>query len=112
MMKVEAVLRPEKFNDVANALVDNGFLGMTMVEAQGRGRQKGVKRLWRGREYRVNLWPKVYLTLLVNDADVPKVIDIVNAASGTGEVGDGIIFATPVHTLVRIRTKEKGPEAL
>ncbi len=112
MKKIEAVIRREKLKDVRKVLVAAGFLGITVYDVLGRGRQKGLDLQFRGREYQVDLLPKTKVELLVGDADVEKVIDLIVKTAGTGRVGDGKIAVLPVHNIVRIRTGERGEEAV
>ncbi len=112
MKKIEAVIRSEKLNDVKAALARAGFIGATTYEVKGRGRQKGIIQLWRGREYRVDLLPKLKIEVAVKDEDVEKVIEIIKSKAVTGEIGDGKIFVYPLEEVVRVRTGERGEEAL
>jgi nitrogen regulatory protein P-II 1 len=113
MKKIEAVVRLEKFRAVKDALEDAGFTGLTAYRVRGRGRQGGIKLQWRGvREFRVDLVPKAKIELVVEDADVERVIDVITKAAFTGEVGDGKIFVIPVEEAVRIRTGERGKDAI
>jgi Amt family ammonium transporter len=111
MKKIEAIIRPEKFNDVKIALEDMGIIGMTVIEVKGRGIQGGVERQWRGRPYKVDLLPKVTLFIVVNDDVVQGVVDTIVANAQTGEIGDGKIFISPVEEVVRVRTGERGTSA-
>lgn len=112
MKKIEAVIRPEKLEDVREALDEAGFHGMTVTEVEGRGRQKGVTLQWRAGEYCVDFLPKAKLEVVVPEREADAVIDVVQEAARTGEVGDGKIFVTPVEDVVRVRTGERGKEAL
>ncbi|MFP3263840.1 MAG: P-II family nitrogen regulator [Nitrososphaeria archaeon] len=113
MKKIEAVVRLEKFDAVKGALEAEGFMGLTAYRVRGRGRQGGVRLQWRGvREFRVDLIPKVKIELVVDDGDVERVINIISRAAYTGEVGDGKIFVIPVEDAYRIRTGERGRDAL
>ena len=115
MKKIEAIVRPEKLDDVRKAIEAVGYPGITMTEAQGHGKQKGVVQQWRGETYRVEFLPKIKLEMVVADADVDKIIQaIIKAAksNGAGAVGDGKIFVSDVREVVRIRTGERGPSAI
>ncbi len=113
MHKVEAIIRPEKLNDVKNALAQAGFLGLNVVHVTGRGVQKGIVHIGRGGQtYEVDMLPKVKLEVVVRDEDVERVIDIIIGAARTGHIGDGKIFVIPVAQAVRVRTGERGEGAL
>ena len=112
MKKIEAIIRPEKLEDVKHALEDIGCIGMTVIEVKGRGSQGGIERQWRGRPYKVDLLPKVKISIVVRDEDVEPVIDTIVANAATGEVGDGKIFVSPVEEVIRVRTGDRGPSAL
>jgi nitrogen regulatory protein P-II 1 len=109
---VTAVVKPFKLDDVKQALHDVGVAGMTVSEVQGHGRQRGHTEVYRGAEYVVDFVPKVRLEVVVDDADVARVIDAIVDAARTGQIGDGKVWTTAVSDLVRIRTGERGPEAL
>ena len=104
--KIEAIIRSEKLNQVKSALEGIGVLGMTVYEVHGRGEQKGLEFTHRAGKYRVDLLPKTKIEIIVNDADLQKVIDTVIASARTGDIGDGKIFVSPVERVVRIRTGE------
>ena len=113
MKKVEAIIRIEKLNDVKVSLADNGYVGLTTYEVKGRGRQKGIVLQWRGvKEYRVDLLPKTKIELVVDDNDVQKVVEIIREKALTGRVGDGKIFILPVEDVIKIRTGERGKDAI
>ncbi len=112
MKKIEAVIRPERLDVVREALDAKGFSGMTVTQVEGRGRQKGITLQWRAGEYRVEFLPKVKLEIVVNDEDVEQVVDIICDAAATGKIGDGKIFILPVDDVVRVRTKERGKDAI
>ncbi len=112
MKKIEAIIRPEKLEDVRKALEEAGFPGMTVSEVKGRGRQGGITLQWRAGEYRVEFLPKVKLEIVVEDNDVEQVVDIICDAAATGKIGDGKIFILPVEDVVRVRTKERGKDAI
>ncbi len=112
MKKVEAIIRPERVNAVTHALEEKGFLGLTLTEVKGRGRQKGIKLQWRAGEYQVDILPKVKVEVVVKASKTDEVIDTIVEAAATGKVGDGMIFVCPVEDLIRVRTRERGKEAL
>ncbi|MEM2942222.1 MAG: P-II family nitrogen regulator [Candidatus Bathyarchaeia archaeon] len=112
MIKVEAIIRREKLDDVKAALSERGFLGMTAWEVRGRGRQKGYLLNFRGRTINVDLLPKTKIELVVEDDDAEKVIEIIRKNALTGEIGDGKIFLCPVTDVVRVRTGERGGRAV
>ena len=112
MKLVTAVIKPFKLDDVKSALDAFGVHGLTVSEASGYGRQKGHTEVYRGAEYTVDLVPKVRIEILVDDADANDVIDVVGKAAQTGRIGDGKIWLTPVDVVVRVRTGERGAEAL
>jgi nitrogen regulatory protein P-II 1 len=112
MKKLEAIVRPDKLEDVKEALVGLGHAGLTVTEVKGHGIQKGVTQQWRGQEYSIDLLPKVSIMAVVNDHEVNDAIEAIGAAARTGMIGDGKIFVSPVEEVVRIRTGEVGPETL
>lgn len=112
MIKVEAIIRPAKVEDVKNALDKAGYVSLTITEVKGRGQQKGIKQVWRGREYVVDILPKVKVELVVNDEKADEVVGIIQQSAYTGNFGDGKIFVIPVQKVVRIRTGESGADAL
>jgi nitrogen regulatory protein P-II 1 len=112
MKKIEAIIREEKFDSVKAALEENGFIGLTSTEVRGRGQQKGLSLQWRVGEYRVDLLPKIKVEVVVRDGDAEKVLDIVCDSARTGDIGDGMIFVTPVEEVCRVRTGERGEAAL
>lgn len=112
MRKVEAIIRPEKLEQVKLGLEEKGFLGLTITEVKGRGRQKGITQQWRGREYQVDILPKVKLELVVKADDVEEVVSLLLEVAKTGKVGDGKIFIIPVEDVIRVRTGERGRNAL
>ena len=109
---VTAIIKPFKLEDVKDALRAAGILGLTVVEIQGYGRQGGKTEAFRGNEYKIDFVPKVMLKVLVDTADVDKVIDLIGQSARTGKIGDGKIWATPVDRLMRIRTGELGDDAI
>ena len=112
MKLVTAVIKPHRLDEVRAALETFGVSGMTVTEASGFGRQKGHTEVYRGAEYEVDLVPKVRLEILVDDSDVDDVVQTVTKAAHTGKIGDGKVWVVPVETVVRVRTGERGPDAL
>jgi len=112
MRLVTAVLKPFKLDDVKTALEAAGVQGMTVGEVQGFGRQRGHTEVYRGAEYQVDFVPKVRLEVLVDDADAARVVEAIVTAASTGSIGDGKVWSVPVDDVVRVRTGERGPEAL
>jgi nitrogen regulatory protein P-II 1 len=112
MKKIEIVTRPFKLDEVKTALTQAGVKGMTVSEVKGFGRQRGHKEVYRGAEYQVDLVPKVKIEVVVEDAKAQEIIEVVQNAARTGQVGDGKIFVVPVEEVVRIRTGETGEEAV
>ncbi len=112
MKKIEAIIRPEKLDEVKSALEKENLVSMNVTEIRGRGRQKGAKLMWRGDEYLMEMVPKMKIDMVVRDADAEKVVKIVREAAYTGNIGDGKIFVLPVEEAIRVRTGERGEEAL
>ncbi len=112
MKLITAIVKPARVNEIKDVLQANGVTGMTVSEAVGFGRQKGHTEVYRGAEYTVDLIPKVRLEILVGDADLDRVLDLVTSTANTGSIGDGKIWVTPVETVVRVRTNERGSDAL
>jgi len=112
MRLVTAIIKPFKLDDVKSALQDFGISGMTVSEASGYGRQRGHTEVYRGAEYTVDLVPKVRLEVLVEDHDVEDVVTLVVTSAQTGRIGDGKVWVVPVETVARVRTGERGPDAL
>jgi nitrogen regulatory protein P-II 1 len=112
MKKVEAIIKPIKFEDVKRALEEAGFTSMTVTEVKGRGTQKGITQQWRGQEYRVDMISKVKIELVVEDGMADKAISAIIDNARTGSIGDGKIFVTPVESIIRIRTGDKDGKAL
>jgi nitrogen regulatory protein PII len=112
MKKIEAIIKPFKLDDVKEALNDIGIKGMTVSEVNGYGRQKGHKEIYRGAEYIVDFIPKVKLEIIVEASRVDEVIEKIRNAANTGKIGDGKIFVLPVEEVIRVRTGEKGREAI
>ena len=112
MRLVTAIIKPFKLDDVKTALEAPGVQGMTVSEASGYGRQRGHTEVYRGAEYTVDLVPKVRLEVLVADEDAEAVVDVIVGAAQTGRIGDGKVWTVPVETVARVRTGERGPDAL
>ena len=112
MKKIEAIIKPFKLDDVKEALSSIGVQGMTVTEVKGFGRQKGHKEIYRGAEYLVDFLPKIKIETVVVTEMADQVIEKILAAARTGTIGDGKIFVTPVETVIRIRTSEKGTDAV
>ena len=112
MVKIEAILQPSKLDAVKDALLDAGIEGMTILEARGHGRQKGHTEFYRGREYTVDLLPKVKIEMVVNDEMKDKAIEAIGSAARTGRIGDGKIFISRIDDAIRIRNDERGETAL
>ncbi len=112
MTKIEAIIQPGKFETVKGALIEIGVEGLTVSEVRGHGRQKGHTEVFRGREYSVDLLPKVKVELVVADEIAEKVIDTITANASTGKIGDGKIFVYKIDDVIRIRNRERGVAAI
>jgi nitrogen regulatory protein P-II 1 len=112
MQKIEAIIQPSRLDAVKDALIEIGVEGMTILEARGHGRQKGHTEFYRGREYTVDLLPKVKLELVVHDEAAEKVINAIVSTARTGHIGDGKIFVSRIDEAIRIRNDERGETAL
>ena len=112
MKLITAVVRPEKFSDVKDALESYGVQGMTVLTVHGYGRQRGHREVYRGAEYDVSLVPKIRLEVVVDDADVDSVVSTITSAAQTGKIGDGKVWVIPVDSVVRVRTGETDEAAL
>ncbi len=112
MKKIEAIIKPFRLDDVKEALNEIGIQGMTITEVKGYGRQKGHTEIYRGSEYVVDFIPKVKIELVVEAGWTEKVVTIIQEAANTGKLGDGKIFIFPVEEAIRIRTGEKGKDAI
>ncbi len=112
MRKVEAIIKPFKLDEVKEALNEVGIQGITVSEVKGFGRQKGHTELYRGAEYVVDFIPKIKMEIIVADEQVETVVNTIEEAAKTGRIGDGKIFVTPIDEVVRIRTGERGEDAL
>ena len=112
MKKIEAIIKPFKVDDVKEALNAIGIKGMTVLEVKGYGRQKGHKEIYRGAEYIVDFIPKTKMEIIVEASQVDEIIETIRNAANTGKIGDGKIFVLPVEEVIRVRTGEKGKEAI
>ncbi len=112
MIKIEAIIKPFKLDDVKEALNEAGIQGMTISDVKGYGRQKGHKEIYRGAEYVVDFIPKVKIEVVVDSESVENIIEVIRRAAYTGKIGDGKIFVIPVEEAIRVRTGEKGKDAL
>lgn len=112
MRLVTAVIKPHRLEEVRVALETFGVQGMTVAEVSGYGRQRGHTEVYRGAEYTVDLVPKVRLDVVVDDVDAPDVMDVIVRAAATGRIGDGKVWSVPVDDIVRVRTGERGLDAL
>ncbi|MCD4805457.1 MAG: P-II family nitrogen regulator [Desulfobacterales bacterium] len=112
MNKIEAIIKPFKLDDVKDILNEIGVHGMTISEVKGYGRQKGHKEIYRGAEYLVDFIPKVKIEIVVESDKTDKVVEAIIKASNTGKIGDGKIFVFPVEEAVRVRTGERGKDAV
>jgi nitrogen regulatory protein P-II 1 len=112
MMKVEAVIQPAKLDAVKAALIEAGIEGMTILEARGHGRQKGHSEFYRGREYTIDLLPKIKIEMIVSDSLKEKTVQAILASARTGQIGDGKIFVSRVEEAIRIRNDERGETAI
>jgi nitrogen regulatory protein P-II 1 len=112
MKRIDAIIKPFKLDDVKEALARVGVQGVTVTEVKGFGRQKGHTELYRGAEYTVDFLPKAHLTIIASEEQVAAIVDAIVGAARTGKIGDGKIFVTPLDEVVRIRTGERGPDAI
>lgn len=112
MTKVEAIIQPSRFESVKEALIEIGVEGMTVLEVRGHGRQKGHTELYRGREYSVDLLPKIKLEIVVDDKMAERAVETILKVASTGKIGDGKIFLSKIDDAIRIRNQERGPAAL
>jgi nitrogen regulatory protein PII len=112
MKKIEAIIKPFKLDDVKEALNEIGIQGMTISEVKGYGRQKGHKEIYRGAEYVVDFIPKIKIEIIVESAMLDKVVEKIRASANTGKLGDGKIFVLPVEQVIRVRTGERGKDAI
>ncbi len=112
MKKIEAIIKPFKLDEVKTALTKIGIQGMTVTEVKGFGRQKGHTEIYRGSEYKIDFLPKVKIELIISDDLVPQAVENLERAAKTGKIGDGKIFIFPVEEVIRIRTGERGKDAI
>lgn len=112
MKKIEAIIKPFKLDDVKEALNEIGIQGMTITEVKGYGRQKGHKEIYRGAEYIVDFIPKLKIEIVVDSARVDEVVEVIRKSATTGKIGDGKIFVMPIDAAIRVRTGERGPDAI
>lgn len=112
MKKIEAIIKPFKLDEVKEALHDVGINGLTVTEAKGFGRQKGHTELYRGAEYVVDFLPKIKIEVIVEASQLDRAVDAIQQAANTGRIGDGKIFVSPIENVIRIRTNERGPDAI
>ncbi|MCK2185674.1 P-II family nitrogen regulator [Halomonas getboli] len=112
MKLITAIIKPFKLDDVREALADNGVQGITVTEVKGFGRQKGHTELYRGAEYVVDFLPKVKVEIAVDDGRLDSVLDAICSAANSGKIGDGKVFVTPLEDVIRIRTGERGADAV
>ena len=112
MKKIEAIVKPFKLDEIKDALTGLSIEGMTVTEVRGFGRQKGHKEIYRGAEYVVDFLPKMKLEVVVDDSMVDRIVGAISDIARTGQIGDGKIFVTTVEEAIRIRTGERGPDAL
>ena len=112
MKKIEAIIRPEKLDSVRHALEEISSPGLMITEIEGHGKQKGITRQWRGKEYKVELLSKIKIEVIVKDKDVGHITKAITEAAYTGSIGDGKIFVYPVENVSRIRTREEGESAI
>jgi nitrogen regulatory protein P-II 1 len=112
MKKIEAIIKPFKLDEVKQALSKIGVQGMTVIEVKGFGRQKGHTEIYRGAEYKIDFLAKIKIELITTDEIVPQVIEAIERSAKTGKIGDGKIFILPVEEVVRIRTGERGRDAI
>ena len=112
MKLITAIIKPSKVDDIKRALQADGVHGMTVSETRGFGRQKGHTEIYRGAEYTVDFIPKVRIEVLADDAECDHIVDLIVSTANSGSIGDGKLWVTPVETVVRIRTGERGSDAL
>jgi nitrogen regulatory protein PII len=112
MKKIEAIIKPFKLDEVKDALNELGIKGMTVTEVRGYGRQRGHSEIYRGTEYQVEFLPKIKIDIVVEASIADRVVEVIMASANTGKIGDGKIFVLPIESVTRIRTGEKGKEAI
>lgn len=112
LKKIEAIIREDKVNDVQNALNEIGIVGLNMFEVRGHGRQGGIQLVGRAGTYQVNMLPKIQINIVLNERNLDVALEAILKSAYTGEPGDGIIFVTPVDDVIRVRTRERGKDAM
>jgi nitrogen regulatory protein P-II 1 len=112
LKKIEAIIREDKVNDVKDPLAEIGIVGLNMFEVRGHGRQGGIQLVGRAGTYQVNMLPKIQINIVLNERNLDIAIEAILESAYTGEPGDGIIFITPVEDVIRVRTRERGQEAM
>jgi nitrogen regulatory protein P-II 1 len=112
LKKIEAIIREDKVSDVKDALADIGIMGLNIFEVRGHGRQGGIQLVGRAGTYQVNMLPKIQVNIVLSDRNLEAAIDAILKSAYTGEPGDGLIFVTPVEEVIRIRTRERGQDAM
>jgi nitrogen regulatory protein P-II 1 len=112
LKKIEAIIREDKVNDVKDALADIGIMGLNIFEVRGHGRQGGIQLVGRAGTYQVNMLPKIQVNIVLSDRNLEAAIDAILKSAYTGEPGDGLIFVSPVDEVIRIRTRERGQDAM
>jgi nitrogen regulatory protein P-II 1 len=112
MKKIEAIIRPEKFEEVRDALETVGYPGITVTEVEGHGKQKGITRQWRGKEYKVSLLPKLKLEIVVPSKEADKIVKAVLSAAKTGKVGDGKVFVYTIDEAYKVSSGEEGDKTV
>lgn len=112
MKLITAIIKPFKLDDIKDALQAHGVTGMTVSEASGFGRQRGHTEVYRGAEYTVDLVPKVRLEVLADDVDAQSIVDVIVKSASTGSIGDGKVWVVPIENVVRVRTGERGSDAI
>ena len=112
LKKIEAIVREDKANDIKEALAEIGIVGLNMFEVRGHGRQGGIQLVGRAGVYQVNMLPKIQINIVLNERNLDDAIEVILKTAYTGEPGDGIIFVTAVEDVIRVRTRERGEEAM
>lgn len=112
LKKIEAIVREDKVNDVKDALSEIGIVGLNMFEVRGHGRQGGIQLVGRAGVYQVTMLPKIQINIVLNERNLDEALEVILKSAYTGEPGDGIIFVTPVEDVIRVRTRERGEQAM
>ena len=112
LKKIEAIVREDKVNDVKDALAEVGIVGLNMFEVRGHGRQGGIQLVGRAGVYQVTMLPKIQINIVLNERNLDEALEVILKSAYTGEPGDGIIFVTPVEDVIRVRTRERGEQAM